>query len=110
MSEPHRPTSAGGAGSDPDSSDGSSPLSGGGNGHTVAGGTGSGRSASGGALGYLTAFPAGASVPNTSTINAPNGGVVGSAAIVPAGTNGAVSVFSSNVTDLLIDISGYFAP
>jgi hypothetical protein len=65
---------------------------------------------SGGALGYLTAFPAGASVPNTSTINAPNGGVVGSAAIVPAGTNGAVSVFSSNVTDLLIDISGYFAP
>src|SRR6202453_4894316 len=48
MSEPHRPTSAGGAGSDPDSSDGSSPLSGGGNGHTVAGGTASGRSASGG--------------------------------------------------------------
>jgi glycosyltransferase 2 family protein len=46
MPEPDRPTSAGGAGSDPESSDGSSPLSGGGskggNDDTVAGGTDSG--------------------------------------------------------------------
>jgi len=29
---------------------------------------------------------------------------------VPAGTGGAISVFASNATDLLIDINGYFAP
>jgi hypothetical protein len=61
-------------------------------------------------LGYLTAFPAGAALPNASTLNAPNGGVVASAAIVPAGTSGAINVFSSNATDLIIDINGYFAP
>jgi glycosyltransferase 2 family protein len=52
MPEPDRPTSAGGAGSGPDSSDGSSPLSGGGsrggNDDTVAEGTDSGGSPSGG--------------------------------------------------------------
>jgi len=64
---------------------------------------------SGGDLVYLTAFPAGETVPNASTLNAPNGGVVASAAIVPAGSGGAINVFSSNTTDLLIDINGYFA-
>jgi len=65
---------------------------------------------SGGALAYLTAFPAGDAVPNASTVNAPNGGVVGSAAIVSGGTGGSISVFSSDATDLLIDINGFFAP
>jgi hypothetical protein len=32
------------------------------------------------------------------------------AAIVPAGTNGAVSFFASNTTDVVVDINGYFAP
>jgi hypothetical protein len=61
-------------------------------------------------LGWLTAFPDGSTTPIASTVNAPNGGAVASSAIVPAGTEGAISVFSSNATDLLIDISGYFAP
>jgi Pro-kumamolisin, activation domain/Bacterial Ig-like domain (group 3) len=65
---------------------------------------------SSGELGYLTAFPAGGTLPNASTLNAPNGGVVASAAIVPAGTSGGINVFSSNATDLIIDINGYFAP
>jgi Pro-kumamolisin, activation domain/Bacterial Ig-like domain (group 3)/Putative binding domain, N-terminal len=64
----------------------------------------------GGELGYLTAFPAGETLPNASTLNAPNGGVVASGAIVPAGSDGSISVFASNATDLLIDINGYFAP
>ena len=64
---------------------------------------------SGGNLVYLTAFPAGNTLPNASTVNAPDG-VVASGAIVPAGTGGAISVFASNATDLLIDINGYFAP
>ena len=32
------------------------------------------------------------------------------AAIVPAGTGGAINIFASNSTDLVIDINGYFAP
>jgi len=61
-------------------------------------------------LGYLTAYPAGQMLPLAATVNAPNGGVVGSAAIVPAGTNGDIDVFASAPTDLVIDIDGYFAP
>jgi hypothetical protein len=34
--------------------------------------------------------------------------VVANAAIVPAGTGGAVSVFVSNPTDVILDINGYF--
>ena len=65
---------------------------------------------SGGSLGFLTVFPAGAALPGASTLNAPTGGVVGNAAFVSAGIAGAISVFASNATDLLIDINGYFAP
>ena len=32
------------------------------------------------------------------------------AAIVPAGARGAVSVFVSNTTNVVLDIDGYFAP
>jgi len=60
-------------------------------------------------FGYLTAFPAGDAVPVAATLNA-SGGVVGNAAIVPAGSGGAISVFASNNTDLVIDSNGYFAP
>ena len=60
--------------------------------------------------GYLTAYPAGQALPNSSSVNYENTGVVGSATIIPAGTNGAISVFVSYPTDLLIDINGYFAP
>jgi hypothetical protein len=64
----------------------------------------------GGSLTYLTAYPAGEAVPIASTVNAVTGGAVGSGAIVPAGTGGAISVYVSGNTDLLIDVSGYFAP
>ena len=36
--------------------------------------------------------------------------MVANAAIVPAGTSGAVSVYVSDATDVIIDINGYFAP
>jgi hypothetical protein len=36
--------------------------------------------------------------------------VVASAAIVPAGTSGAISVYAMDTTDLVIDIDGYFGP
>jgi hypothetical protein len=36
-------------------------------------------------------------------------GTVANAAIVPAGMNGAVSVFVTDASDVLFDINGYFA-
>jgi hypothetical protein len=63
-----------------------------------------------GPLGFLTTWPAGQTQPLVSTLNAPTGTVTANAAVVPAGTNGDVSVFVTNNTDLVIDINGYFAP
>jgi len=63
-----------------------------------------------GPLGYLTTWPAGQPQPLVSTLNAPTGTVAANAAIVTAGSNGDVSVFVSNDSDLVIDINGYFAP
>ena len=63
-----------------------------------------------GPLGYLTVWPAAQAQPFVSTLNSPNGNVVANAAIVPAGSGGAISVFAPNPTDLVIDIDGYFAP
>jgi hypothetical protein len=65
---------------------------------------------SGAALGDLVIFPTGQKTPASSTLNAPTGTTTANAAIVPAGTGGAVSVVASNDTDLLLDINGYFAP
>jgi hypothetical protein len=39
-----------------------------------------------------------------------DGRVKANAAIVPAGVNGAITVFASNPTQLIIDINGYFVP
>jgi hypothetical protein len=63
-----------------------------------------------GGLGYLTAWPTGSAQPATSTLNSLDGTVLANAAIVPAGTAGAVSFFAPNLTDLVVDINGYFAP
>jgi hypothetical protein len=63
-----------------------------------------------GPLGFLTTWPAGQTQPLVSTLNAPTGAVTANAAIVPAGTNGDLSVFVTNNSDLVIDINGYFAP
>jgi hypothetical protein len=43
-------------------------------------------------------------------MNSYNGSVVANAAIVPAGNNGAISVFVTDLSDVLLDINGYFAP
>ena len=65
---------------------------------------------SAGTLGYLTTWPTGQPQPWASTLNSPDGMVVANAALVPAGTGGAISIYVSNPTDVLFDISGYFAP
>lgn len=63
-----------------------------------------------GFLGFLTTWPTGLPQPFVSTLNSWNGRVVANAAIVPAGTNGSISVFVSHDTDAVIDINGYFVP
>lgn len=60
-------------------------------------------------LGYLSTWPTGQVQPLVSTLNLPEGGIVANAAIVPAGTNGAISVFATDKTEIIIDINGYFA-
>jgi hypothetical protein len=63
----------------------------------------------GGPQANLTTWPAGQSaMPNVSTLNY-SGSVVANAAIVPAGSNGAINVFVNYPTDVLFDINGYFA-
>jgi hypothetical protein len=60
-----------------------------------------------GVLGYLSIFPTGQTRPWVSTLNSDNR-VVANAAIVPAGTNGAVSVYVSHKSEVIIDVNGYF--
>jgi len=63
-----------------------------------------------GPLGFLTAWPAGSPQPNASTLNSFDGTVVANAAIVPAGTGGAINVYVNGATHVILDINGYFAP
>jgi len=63
-----------------------------------------------GALGYLTVWPTGQDQPTVSTLNSADGRIKANAAIVPAGIGGAISIFASNTTDVVLDINGYFMP
>ena len=49
-------------------------------------------------------------MPNVSTLNSysTSPSAVADAAIVPAGTNGAINTYATDATDLVIDINGYF--
>src|SRR5271156_2335212 len=58
-------------------------------------------------LNYLTLWPSGQALPNVSTLNS-DGRIKANAAITPAGTNGGVSVFVSDATQVILDIDGYF--
>ncbi len=61
-------------------------------------------------LGYLTIWPAGEPQPVVSTLNSVDGRVKADAAIVPAGTGGAVSIYVTDTTNVIVDVNGYFAP
>lgn len=65
---------------------------------------------SGQRLGYLTVWPQGSDQPIVSTLNNPTATVVANAAIVPTGTDGGISVFAFDDTDMIADINGYFGP
>jgi hypothetical protein len=63
-----------------------------------------------GPLYYLSLWPAGATQPGVSTLNSYDGSVIANAAIVPAGAGGAVDVYVTNSSHVILDINGYFAP
>ncbi len=63
-----------------------------------------------GSLSYLTIWPTGATRPTVSTLNSLDGRIKANAAIIPAGTSQSVTVYASNTTDVVLDISGYFVP
>jgi xanthomonalisin len=63
-----------------------------------------------GTLNYLTAWPTGLTQPLISTLNSYDGRVKANAAILPAGSGEAVSVYVTDTSDILLDIDGYFVP
>jgi hypothetical protein len=62
-----------------------------------------------GYLGYLTLWPDGTTQPLVSTLNALDGSISSNMAIVPT-NNGSVDAYASGITQLILDISSYFAP
>ena len=61
-------------------------------------------------VGFITVWPTDENQPNASIMNSWDGRFKANAAIIPAGTNGAVSVYSSDTTNVVLDIDGYFVP
>jgi hypothetical protein len=63
-----------------------------------------------GPLGWLNAWATGEPMPVVSVLNAPTGVATANAAIIRAGYDGSITLLAPDVTDLVIDINGYFAP
>ena len=61
-----------------------------------------------GYLGYLIVWPTGQDLPTVSITNSTDGRAKATAAIVPAGVRGAISVYATNTTNVVLDINGYF--
>lgn len=59
--------------------------------------------------GFMTVFPTGAAQPVSSDLNFLGGEVIANALVVPAGTNGAISIFVNVSTHMILDINGYYA-
>jgi hypothetical protein len=63
-----------------------------------------------GSLGYISMWPTGQPQPVVSTLNSLDGRIKSDAAMVPAGAGGAVSVFATDATNVILDVNGYFVP
>ena len=62
-----------------------------------------------GPLGYLTLWPDGLTQPVVSTLNAFDGAITNNMAVVPS-QDGSIDAYANGTTNLLLDISSYFAP
>jgi hypothetical protein len=60
--------------------------------------------------GYVTAFPAGAPLPNASSVNYVADEAVPNLVEVGTGAAGQVSIYASAQTDVVVDVEGYVAP
>jgi hypothetical protein len=63
-----------------------------------------------GQFSYLSIFPAGQSQPVVSTMNSLDGRIKANAAIVGLGVNSAVTLFATDQTHAILEVSGYFVP
>ncbi len=58
---------------------------------------------------FLTLWPHGSGQPLVSTLNAYDGFITSNMAIVPS-SDGSIDAYAAGLTQLILDISGYFAP
>jgi hypothetical protein len=61
-------------------------------------------------LAFLTAYPTGITRPGVSTLSAGPAAWVENAALVPAGTSGAIDIYCQYAGRVVIDINGYYGP
>jgi hypothetical protein len=61
-----------------------------------------------GPVDFVTVFPAGEPRPDFYTVTSRDGQIVANSAIVRAGAGGAISIYASHATDVVIDIAGFF--
>lgn len=60
--------------------------------------------------GFVTVWPCGVTRPEASNVNFLADQTIPNAVIVPVGLNGTLCVYSSTITDVLVDATGWFAP
>ena len=60
--------------------------------------------------GYITAYPAGTARPEASNLNFRAGEVRANGALTRLGDDGAIDIYTSAATDILVDVSGAFRP
>jgi RHS repeat-associated protein len=60
------------------------------------------------ARGYLTVYPQDALRPTVSNVNYVSGQTTGNRVIVPLSASGAITAFSAQATNVIVDVSGYF--
>lgn len=61
-----------------------------------------------GGAGFITVYPCGSARPTASSLNYSPGSTVANSVIAKIGHAGAVCLFTSKQTDLVVDVSGYF--
>ena len=61
------------------------------------------------AAGFVTVYPCGSAIPNTSSVNFAAGATVANAVASKAGVGGRVCLYSNVATNLVVDVTGYFA-
>ncbi|MDQ3253140.1 MAG: PKD domain-containing protein, partial [Acidobacteriota bacterium] len=68
------------------------------------------NTAAGSSGGFITLYPGGAARPTVSNLNYVSGQAVPNAFVVGLGDSGAFNIFASSTTNMIIDVTGYYAP